>query len=108
VTALRVWLAVAFLYGVGCSRDLPPGWLYVTGVTSAEAIVAWTGNDIAGVRCETIPILLGRYRRVACPADKTACRQHVCRRGRVILLNFRCRSSAFHAEIKLVRGQPGG
>lgn len=46
------WLAAALLPGAGCSPDLPSGWLYVTGVTSAEAIVVWTGNEIAGVRCE--------------------------------------------------------
>jgi hypothetical protein len=49
--ALRVWLAVAGIHGAGCARDLPPGWLYVTGVTSGEAIVAWTGDEAAAVRC---------------------------------------------------------
>ncbi len=45
-------LAAASLPGSGCSRDLPSGWLYITGVTSTEASVVWTGTAVGGVRCE--------------------------------------------------------
>jgi hypothetical protein len=36
----------------GCARDLPSGWLYVTGVSSTEASVVWTGDAVGDVRCE--------------------------------------------------------
>jgi hypothetical protein len=49
----RVRSSVAWVLGLllaGCTRDLPPGWAYVTRVGQTAATIVWTG-DHQGVTC---------------------------------------------------------
>jgi len=43
--------AATVLLVAGCSRTLPAGWVYVTGVTGTAASVVWTGRGVERVEC---------------------------------------------------------
>jgi hypothetical protein len=45
-------LAAAAFVSSGCARDLPSGWLYVTGISSTGASIVWTGDAAGDVRCD--------------------------------------------------------